>query len=881
MKKRFWMLILAAVMAMVCLIAAVAEEDLGKIIEMNYGVSAAMGDTYAAKWPDFLSKVGGKNLEYDDFDITYTFAVADCGLTINDDWTITAAEDAISSGVQITFTPKVSGRGRKTTFTKLTIWVYDPIQSIVFDDKRVVLYKDQKKTVHFSTGSNFRVTPEITYDKSVVTIERNWKHSGGDDDYWFDVTAVGVGSTKMVATAYNGVTASIPVTVLADPTKLTFEKSVYYGQEGEAVDLGTDFGNGSVALEQDASVFVNGSYQFVSTFFKTDFAHFSAPAGVYDLTLTSKNGFEASARIYVYSKSNCVDLVPKWPNMKEREDNNVYAHDAKGKKITLPMKITQGNEFASLDGDRLITTGYGTIEITVTNPDGSTYAEKFEILPNPTEIILNATELTLEVGETFQLEVGFDKGTAYYQIEQEHTYDEKYGIEPTRIQDQLITAQNPGTTVYTVKVDHGRLVKTLTVTVPAGENAAHIVLPPEPFGIGHSYQMYVRDGNGKVVSASFSEGKNNAYSGKVDLTAGGYITGLEAGTYELCATLEDGRVLKQKIKVVQVPSWLRIDAIVMRKSGTYKIKASSDVGVVTNMTYTIKNTKVIKIENGVIKPKTTGKTMVTATSVINPEVSTTFTVKVISDTSGLYIGSTTIEVPYGSTRYMPSVYDVDGEEVPMKWEITHNNPGTGNSAKSGFTLDGDQITCTWPDASCEVTGTVKGDNEYVVVNVKGYQLPENVTLEPLQVWLEPGETQTLTFTTTDECGGWGITYWESSDPTVASVEAYVDGRSNTVKAVAPGTAIIAAMLENGAYAGCIVNVYDPDIRLPGDVNEDGEVDAKDALIIMQYDAGWPVLINGWQGDVNADGSTNLADALMIFQHDAGLEVQLKQYIPGK
>ncbi len=879
--KRYMLMILTVMMAMVCLTAAGAEEDLGTIVEMNYGVWTTKGETYATTWPDFLSKVGGKNLKYDDFDITYTFSAVNCGLSINEDWTITAAEDAKSTDVKITFTPKVAGRGRKTTFTKITIWVYDPIRDIVFEDERVILYKDQKKTVHFSTGSDFRVAPEITYDESVVKIERNYKYSGGDDDYWYDVTAVGVGSTKMVATAYNGVTASIPVTVLADPTKLTFDKSVYYGREGEAIDLGTDFGNGSVALEQDASVFVNGSYQFVSTFFKTDFAHFSAPAGIYDLTLTSKNGYEASARIYVYSRSNCVDLVPKWPNMKEREDNNVYAHDAKGNKLTLPMKITQGNEFASLEGDRLITTGYGTIEITVTNPDGSTYAEQFEILPNPTEIILNATELTLEVGESFQLVVGFDKGTAYYQIEQDHTYDEKYGIEPTRIQDQLITAQNPGTTVYTVKVDHGRIEKTLTVTVPESEKAVHIVLPPEPFGVGHSYQMYVRDGNGKVVSAAFGEGKNNAYSGKANLTAGGYITGVGIGTYELCATLADGRVLTRQIYISQIPAWIRIDAVVVRKSDQWKIVAESDVGSVTNMTYQIANTSIIKIEDGIIKPKKTGKTTVTATSVTNPEVSTTFTVKVISDTSRLYVGSTNMSIPYGSTRYMPIVTDSDGDEVPMKWEITHNNPGQGNPEKSGFKLNGNEISCTWPDASCEVTGTVKGSNEYVVVTVKAYTLPENIAINPVQVWLEPGETQQLTLTTEDDCGGWGVVLWAADVDGVVNVPEYTDGKSNTIKAVAPGTAIVAAMLENGAVTGCIVNVYDTNQRLPGDVNEDGAVNAEDALIIMQYDAGWPVLINGWQGDVNADGKTNLSDAVMIFQHAAGLEVELRQYIPGE
>ncbi len=64
-------------------------------------------------------------------------------------------------------------------------------------------------------------------------------------------------------------------------------------------------------------------------------------------------------------------------------------------------------------------------------------------------------------------------------------------------------------------------------------------------------------------------------------------------------------------------------------------------------------------------------------------------------------------------------------------------------------------------------------------------------------------------------------------------------------------------------------------RVPGDVNGDGKVDAKDGLLVMQYDAGWNVSIDPDNADVNANGAADLGDAVLIFQYAAGQEVTLK------
>lgn len=59
----------------------------------------------------------------------------------------------------------------------------------------------------------------------------------------------------------------------------------------------------------------------------------------------------------------------------------------------------------------------------------------------------------------------------------------------------------------------------------------------------------------------------------------------------------------------------------------------------------------------------------------------------------------------------------------------------------------------------------------------------------------------------------------------------------------------------------------------GDVNNDGEVDGADALIVAKYDAGLPgfdTLANMDAADVNGDGEVGGADSLIIAKYDAGL-----------
>jgi hypothetical protein len=57
----------------------------------------------------------------------------------------------------------------------------------------------------------------------------------------------------------------------------------------------------------------------------------------------------------------------------------------------------------------------------------------------------------------------------------------------------------------------------------------------------------------------------------------------------------------------------------------------------------------------------------------------------------------------------------------------------------------------------------------------------------------------------------------------------------------------------------------------GDVNDDGEVDSIDALLVIQYDADLlDVLLNERSADVNENGHINSVDGALILQFVAAI-----------
>ncbi|MBE5809309.1 MAG: hypothetical protein E7318_00060 [Clostridiales bacterium] len=876
-KTMLWLL-----MALMLMLGVAAAED---VVEVRFTVYSGAGEIVQPDYPDLASQIG-EGLTQDDFVITYaTNQAGSVYMTVDETTGQLTMSETLNypqwMNVFITYTPKVEGVGVKTVFS-CEVYAGARLTSITLGSKSLVLGMDHKCSVQVTVNSSRVINHlELDYDDSVVDVALEGREYTTSHQF-MNITPKGVGETTITVRGYNGVSAQVKVKVGLAPTELTFAQDVYYCYEGEPISLGIRLGEEGVEYAEDfSSVKVNGNHAGYDYFSNgSPLGLFCAEKwGTYLIDVTTYNGFWKRVTVKVYEKKAAADLKISPEVIRAGGDAvEVVAYDAEGQSFAgMKFAVTKGQEIASIQGNKLTATGVGDVEVTMYNYDGTTCVRTFHVESYPTEILHNADNLILEIGETFDVEVWFDQGELPYGIGILENGWSEQNMQVASVQGNRVIAQAPGQSKFFIRAD--KLWAEFTVTVLDGDKAVSVKIPEAPLHAGKSYQLHVRDKTGKIYPATFAI---NYYCPYAEVTEYGYLTAKMSGTVSLSVKLDDGRTMRlEDIPIAQYPQWLQHDAVVMYKSQRGWISVNSDVGVIPNeeLTFSVANGNILAIEYGQIIPKRTGTTTVTVTSV-RTGVSTTFTVEVISDNSTLYIGTTTLHVANGSEMYLPTVYDDNGREVAMNWVITHNNPGEGNPDASGFAVAGDVISCHWPTASCEVTGTRRGGSQKVKVTVYGYQLPETIVMEPEQLWLKVGEKKTLTISTQEPGTKIAYTFWMSEPEGVVQMADFVEGRSNTIYGAAEGVALVAAVLENDAIAVSLVTVYDPNKRLPGDANGDGLVNIYDPLLVMQYAAGWNVLINGHQGDVDADGRTGLKDAILIFQHDSGLDVELRQYIPA-
>ena len=107
-------------------------------------------------------------------------------------------------------------------------------------------------------------------------------------------------------------------------------------------------------------------------------------------------------------------------------------------------------------------------------------------------------------------------------------------------------------------------------------------------------------------------------------------------------------------------------------------------------------------------------------------------------------------------------------------------------------------------------------------------------------------------------------YRVNDDGTFTDMNAIYEDGDMVFEEREPGTYILT---ESGL-------VSNPDI-IYGDVNDDGDIDSMDAVILKKYLAGYDGLnININASDVNNDGDINTTDAVLLLKYLAGYEVQM-------
>lgn len=842
-----------------------------RIVDSGFGFYIGAGETLLPDYPD-LAYLIGEGLTKDDFDIIYSTMYEVPWRRFDENGRCTIPADTTrpcTISFYMTYIPKVEGVGKETIF-KGSIYVREPLTKITVLTEEVVLATDETTVARFrrqdGTVNQFRI---VDYDSSII--DATLENESWNDWYWsVNITPKAVGETDIIVEAYNGLQATFHVKVTEPPSKLSFAQDVFTCYVGDTIDLGIDLGGGAMNTAPNISLSRNGGYGSTADCFPNTWKQFYAKEpGEYTITMTTYNDHRAETQVNVYSRENCVRLGLPFESINVGQAYvYIYAYDETGNKISPVLSITKGSDIARIVNGTLVASDLGTVEITATNPDGSTVSMTVEVVERPTQVFLNATELTMNIGDTFDFEVRFDKGKTDYKIDHYHDdYFPPFKLFPIRREGNRIIAQAPGTA--RIEVFAGHLNVTCYITVLDSDAQVTLNTPPEPFGVGDTFQLTVTDKTGKVYPAVYTNDANNTDPAAV-VTPDGLVTGAWAGSAWIYATLEDGRVLHYHLPVKKVPKWMsHPDLTANLNHTTVGLQPiESDLGYLycTDVYVNIEDKYVATFGGIHFEFHKPGKTVVTLTA-INGGVKCSFILEVVDPDNTLYVPNTLIKLPSGYCMQLPQVTDYYGNIVPVTWEMTYEVPGQGNPEDYGFILEGDILCCNWPYAMCQVTGTAE-NGASIRLDVHGFRLAEEIRFQHESYTLVVGESKQTEIMTVEMGYEPGPIYWMVGDPEIISFNPASPSTGRpTATGLKPGTTTLTAELVNGVKATCTITVKKP--ILLGDANEDGQVDIYDALRIQQLCAGWGVYVRRENADVNGSGGVDLYDAIQILRTVAG------------
>ena len=880
MMKRWRILLLVLLAALLLPAIALAE----KTVEIHTFLMCSPGDVRLPFYPDYSHHIG-EGLTKDDFIITY--ASSSPKVTVEADGKV-----HIASGValytnfplEITYTPKVEGVGETTVFA-CRLRTTAAIKQIT-PEKTFYRFRNGESIspiVELHGGDTSMIASVAADGDGLEVTYRQW----GTDSIRLHITALKPGLSKVIITAFNGTTAEIEVDVVGEPTQFQFAKEHFICYPGETVDLGLDTGNGPHGLEFYYSYSADVTQDGVSVGgrgFNSMAGTFNAgEAGEYRIVCSWRD-VVGETRVSVVDRSWCEEIALSTGALQLDQPAEILMYDNLGESVYQRFAVTKGADLVTLTGRKINAKAAGTVEITVTNPDGSTVIRSFEVTGKPTQMFLNATEVELDAGDTFDLVVSFDQGSLEHTCTVDNGQEDEYGQAIVSIIGDRIHARRSGTVTVTVRA--GEFTRDLTVHVKDSDQVLRLVLPPANFNINQTFQLQVADRTGKVYPARFYI---EPAFGNCTVTEDGLLTGVREGREQVWAELENGLKLRAYVNVSKIPAWIVHENLTFHENDeNATLKAiQSDVGTLSfhEVEIAIADESIATATVSGFRLHKTGTTEVTLTAVKGGAKCSFFlTVEPADDTLYIFADGKrhtsyhyTIDIPCDFSKKLPDVTDYYGNKISVTWKITSESPAMGNPNKTAFKLSNGSLKATWVDGHCTLTATTR-DGRTIVMFATAYRLPDKIKFRYDSYTVKVGEHE-QTEVEKDEpmpsIDRVGDLTWTVADPSIIRFEERFPATGMpTVTGLKPGTTTLTATQPNGAKAVCTITVVDPD-RRSGDTDSSGSVSMNDVIALLQHCAGEDVDISLSNANVNGDGKVDLHDALLIMQYVAGWNIALQ------
>ena len=269
--------------------------------------------------------------------------------------------------------------------------------------------------------------------------------------------------------------------------------------------------------------------------------------------------------------------------------------------------------------------GVGTAKLTVRTYNGKTAVCTVTVKEAPKSISLNKRQITLGIGEEFDLDSSLPSGCGAYSVKYSTNNSE---IAAVRAGGGLVTAKAVGTAKIIVKTYNGKAA-VCTVTVKKAPSSVGLNKTRLVLGVGEKFDLdsHLPSGCG-ACNVTYS--KNNSKAASVR-KAGGLVTAKAVGTAKITVKTYNGKTAVCTVTVKKAPNRITMntDKITLGLKDSFTLYADCPKGSsCSSLTFTSSNPKVVSVDKkGKITAKSYGKAVITALSYNGKKTSCKVTVE--------------------------------------------------------------------------------------------------------------------------------------------------------------------------------------------------------------------------------------------------------------
>ena len=359
-----------------------------------------------------------------------------------------------------------------------------------------------------------------------------------------------------------------------------------------------------------------------------------------------------------------------------------------------------------------------------------------------------------------------------------------------------------GSATITATTEDGGLTATCTVTVQTGVNAITLDKKTDTILVGATDTLNATITPDSATDTDVTWKSSNPLIASVDTD--GEVTAVAPGTVTITATSQDGTNKSASCKVIVPAIPVSVTNVSINKStltlNIGKPQTLSAIMSPTNatdkiVTWASGNTVVAAVyANGEIMPLSVGTTTITATT-DDGGFTTSCAITVQQGVGKLTLNETKDTISAGTTDTLTAtVTPTNATNTTVAWAL--GKPAVASVDQNG-------VVTAYQPGSAIITATSKdGTNVKATCTVTVPNPVISVSLSKQTMTVNMGTTQTIRAILTPSGATDKIVTWDSSDPTIASIDA-----NGKITHVSDGTATITATTDDGGdTATCDVTV---------------------------------------------------------------------------